>query len=375
MSLTGHAFPALLAVLAVLLLASLVLAWPHTGRRVVDAVLRGVTAVVMNIVVVLLAGTLLNDQYAFYVSWNDLLGVTSPAVQATGGGTAADVVKAKVQGNGVTDVAAPKVLPALPSPHSRLQKYTVQVPGTSMKNTVYVYLPEGYDQANPRKYPVIEAMHGYPSRADVFQHVNGFFAAFDKAVAEHRMAPSVIVMSDINPPGNIDTECVNVPGGFQAETWIAHDVPAWTVQHFHVLTTRTAWAAYGFSFGGWCAAMVGVRDPDVFGAAVVMQGYFRPDFGPSYVPFKAGSSLYKSYDLVSIARHHPPAVALWILASKQDSLSYPSTNALVKDARRPLSVTADLLKEGGHREAVWVPKIPTTLSWLGRTLPGFAPTS
>lgn len=373
MSLTGPAFPALLAVLAVTLFVLLVLGRPRFGRSVLDAVCRGVVAVVMNVIVVLLAGTLLNDQYAFYVSWDDLMGVTGPTVQATGGGTAADVFAAKVQGVGLADMMVPAQLPDLPNPHGRLQKYAVAMPGALGKVSIYVYLPQGYNPNSSRTYPVVEALHGYPNRAEVFTHIDGFFSGFDRAVAEHRMAPSIIVMPDIDPPSNIDTECVNVPGGLQGETWLARNVPSWTVEHFRVQTKRTAWAAYGFSYGGWCAAMLGVRDTDVFGAAVILQGYFRPDFVAEYAPFKVGSALYSSYDLVDIARHHPPAVALWILASKQDSLSYPSTDALVKDARKPLSVTADLLKVGGHREAVWTPKIPATLTWLGRTLPGFKP--
>lgn len=373
MSLTGSTLPFLLALLAIIAFIALVIGFPRLTKRWAQMTSRGVLAALLCFLVPAWAGAELNDQYAFYVSWSDLIGEPTVTVDAHNGATAAEAAAAKVRGQGFSGMAAPATYPALPSKGSRLQIYTVTGEISGFHNQVVVYLPQDYDPNSASKYPVIMALHGFPGGPTMFKYIQGFFSSIDQAVAEHKMAAPIVVMPQINSPTDLDTECVNSPNGPQAETWLSHDVPAWVVHHFPVQTKRTGWASWGFSYGGWCSALMGVRHPDVFGAGVVVQGYFRPDFSSTFEPFKPDSALGKSYDLVAIARKDPPPVSLWILASKQDTLSYPSTAALVEHARKPLSVTAEILKDGGHRVAVWAPKIPDTMKWLGATLPGFKP--
>jgi pimeloyl-ACP methyl ester carboxylesterase len=184
------------------------------------------------------------------------------------------------------------------------------------------------------------------------------------------LAASIVVVPRIDTPATIDTECVNGGSGQpQTDTWLSHDVPAWTAQHFRVQLTRTAWAAIGYSYGAWCAASITMRHPDVFGAAIVMLGYFRPDFSRGYDPLT--SSTLRGYDLVNLARTAPPPIAMWILTSREDSLSYPTTSTFLSVARPPLDVSGMVLATGGHRNAVFEPYIPTAMHWLGQTLSGF----
>ena len=120
--------------------------------------------------------------------------------------------------------------------------------------------------------------------------------------SQHRMAPSIVVVPRIDTPASLDTECVNGgPGQPQTDTWLAHDLPAWTVNHFRVERKRTSWATVGYSYGAWCAASLAMRHPDVFGAAVVLLGYFRPDFSAAYDPLSTDG--LRNYDLVALARN------------------------------------------------------------------------
>jgi hypothetical protein len=112
-----------------------------------------------------------------------------------------------------------------------------------------------------------------------------------------------------------------------------------------------------------------MRHPDVFGASVGMEGYFRPDFGAHYDPLT--SSTLGSYDLVNMAHTAPPALAMWILTSREDGLSYPTTSKFLSVAKPPLDVTATVLAHGGHRDSVWEPFVPASFLWLAQTMPGF----
>lgn len=369
MELTGSGLVALLAVLAAVLFGLVVAGVPRWGRAVLRGATRAVQVVVLNLLVVSLCGVLLNDQYLFYSSWGDLLGSRSAAVQVHQGGGSSAVLAGTVSGPGLRALRVPAVLPPLPRPGSRLQTYTVVDSRSNAGGQVLVHLPVGYDPQSTHAYPVIVGLHGFPGQPANFAHLN-FLSTIDSLTSAHRMAPTIVVMPRIDTPAGLDTECVNGgPGQPQTDTWLSRDLPAWTVTHFRASTARTSWAAIGYSYGAWCAASLTMRHPDVFGAAVSLLGYFRPDFGVAYDPLSAAA--LRGYDLVALARTAPPPVALWVLTSREDPLSYPTTSKFLSVARSPLDVTAVVLAHGGHRESLFTPHVPDALAWLALTLPGF----
>jgi len=367
--LTDTSLIVLLAGLALGLFGVIVAGLPRRGRAVWRGVGRGLQVLVLNVVVAALCGTVLNDQYLFYSSWADLLGSRSPSVQVHQGGSSPGRVASKVPGPGFAGMSTPAQLPPLPAPASRLQTYTVVAQRSNAAGQVVVSLPVGYDPASPRTYPVVLGLHGFPSGPMSFVGLP-FITTADLLASQHELASSIVVVPRIDTPATLDTECVNGgPGEPQTDTWLTHDIPAWVAQHFRVELTRSAWAAVGYSYGAWCAASITMRHPDVFGAAIVMLGYFRPDFSRGYDPLT--TSTLHGYDLVNIARRAPPPVAMWVLTSRSDSLSYPTTSAFLSAARAPLEVAGTILATGGHRDSVFEPFIPAALRWLGQTLPGF----
>jgi S-formylglutathione hydrolase FrmB len=342
---------------------------PHRGNGLAGAVVRGAQVLVLNVLVVALCGAALNDEYLFYSSWGDLFGSGSSSVQVHHGGSTPEVVAATVRGPGLRDMRTPRVLPPLPQPHSRLQTYTVVDHRADSAGQVYVHLPVGYDPRSARTYPVIIGLHGFPSGPKGFLRLD-FLSSIDTLTAEHRLAPSIVVVPRIDTPASLDTECVNGGAGEpQTDTWLSHDIPSWVVQHFRVERTRTAWAALGYSYGAWCAASLSMRHPYVFGAAVVLLGYFRPDFSRAYDPLT--SATQRGYDLVTLSHTAPPPVAMWVLTSREDPLSYPTTSKFLSVARPPLDVTAIVLAHGGHRDSVFTPFVPASLVWLSQTMPPF----
>jgi pimeloyl-ACP methyl ester carboxylesterase len=361
--------PVVVLVLVALGLFALVVAGlPRWGGRVLQRVVRGGQVLLLNLVVVALAGAALNDQYLFYSSWSDLLGARSAGVQLHHGGGTRQVVDATVVGPGLKNVTG-RADYRLPQPGSRLQTYAVTDPRSGASGQVLVYLPAGYSPTVSRAYPVIVALHGFPSSPRRFLRLN-VLSSVDRLTAEHRLAASVVVMPRIDTPATLDTECVNGPPGTpQTDTWLSRDLPAWVVNHLHVRRDRLSWSVFGYSYGAWCAASLSMRHPDVFGAAIVLQGYFRPDFTAGYDPLTPAGT--EAYDLIHIARTSPPPLAMFALASRQDNLSYPSTSRFLSVARPPLDVTAVIVATGGHRESVWLPYVPRALIWLGQTLPGF----
>jgi enterochelin esterase-like enzyme len=368
MSLTGSTLPVLLGAAAVALFVALTVGVPRARRRWAEMLTRGGGIIVLTALVLSLVGVVANDHFGFYVSWSDLAGAQAPVTSTHHGGSARAAATQRLR----TPLATPPpTLPPLRSP-GRLQTFSVTGTRSGLTGQVLVLLPAGYDPTSPRRYPVIEALHGIPGSAASWVRGMRLGQALDSTVAAHGIAPSLVVLPQVNFPLALDGECVDGPPGTpQVETWLATDVPRFLASHFRVATDRASWAVAGYSEGGWCSAMVGMLHPDVFGGDLVFSGTFRPEFSPAYRPF--GPRLPAHYDLVGLAARRPPALAMWVQSSKEDGFSYPPTALFLRAVRAPLSVTTDLLKTGGHREMLWASELPGALRWLGRNVPGFAP--
>lgn len=367
MHLTDPRLPWVIATVALGLLVAVIAGWPRWRHPAARAASRGAAALLMNAAVVLTAFLLLNNQYIFYTSWSDLFSSGRLQSATQHGGPATDAL-VKVAAPGIGRVTGVRHY-TVPKPGRQLQHYAVRDAASSATMRVLVDLPPGYSPHSARRYPVILGLHGFPSVPRSFVKLN-FLSTMNSLVRARRMAPSIVVIPQINNPRSLDTECVNgPPGAPQTETWLARELPDWIVQHFHVQTQRQSWATLGYSFGGWCAADLAMRHPGIFSAAMVFAGYFRPDFSRSYVPL-TGAAL-KPYNLDARAGHNPPPVAMWVFGSEQDKLAYPTTRRFISQARAPLSVTATIVPTGGHRGTVWEPYTVRALKWLTRTLKSF----
>lgn len=388
MSLTGPVFFALALLGTAAAFAATVLLLPRVSARRPRPVLARVSMLlVVNLLVLFTAAVALNDQFSFFADWTDLrgtffggpVGVTAHA--GAGAAQAAGVVIKPPSAPATSPALAAisPVLPGLPpgaSSTDRVLRYTVTGAASGLSGTVLVTLPEGYTlPANQsRRYPVLETFPGYPGDPSEWIDSMNLGSALDQAVAQHTLGPVITISPTTEFPPGVDTECVDGPGGFpKVETWLTQDVPNWVMRTLRVRTDRASWATIGLSTGGWCAAMATMLHPNQYAAGIVMGGYYQPQFSSNYVPFRPNSAEAQRYNLVALARHRPPPVALWLETSHSDPVSYPSTARLLAAAHAPLSIQALVLTHAGHRTSLWSSELPQVFTWLGRYIPGFAP--
>lgn len=375
MSLTGPLLFVLVLALTVTAFGAVIWSWPRwAGPHWRQWIARGGLLTGVNALVLLLAAVGLNDQFGFFADWTDLAGALSsapPPSASHSGGDAGAATRAKVGGG----LVAPPVVPAFPlSAVSRDGVAHVQVSGplSGLRGEVDVTLPVGYNdpRQRQRRYPVIEAFEGYPG-----QPFNPRLS-LRHAVQAGLLSDAIIISPNSEIPAGRDTECVDGgPGEPKIETWLTEDIPNWAARTLRVKPERSSWATIGMSAGGWCAAMAAMLHPDRYAAAIVLGGYFQPDFGSLFRPFTPTSPLGRRYDLVALAAHAPPPIALWMQTSQADSLSYPTSRQLIQRARPPLSVQSLVLRHAGHRIGLWAGLLPETMAWLGATVPGFDPTA
>ena len=379
MSLTGPFFLDGIIALTMVAFFGLVAAWARLTSRTPWHVAGRVGALALvNALVLLTAATQLNAAYLFFAGWGDLQGAITGHVVQTGldrGGAASQAPNISVRGDAAKVAAR---VPGLNQPvgSSGLLSYTVHGPLSGLTGTVLVQLPSGYSPSasSTQRYPVLEAFHGYPSAPLNWVKIFGIRQAINQQVKAHALRPTLVVMPQIELPKGIDTEGVNGgPGQPQVETWLTRDVPNWVAQHFRVTANRNAWATIGYSAGGFDAAMSTVLHPAQYGAGIVLGGYFRPEFGPFYVPFSAKSQAGQRYDLPRVVAHHPPPVSLWIETSHADPVSYISSARFLRSSKSPMAVHAVVLQNAGHRDSVWIALLPQALKWLGANVQGFHP--
>lgn len=379
MGLTGGLFLGLVAGVTALAFVVTVVVWPRLAGRTPARVLARVGMLLgVNLLVLLTAATQLNAQFLFFADWVDLKGAISGTVTTTAlqrGTSAAQAASRSVAGPAATapahGVAAPPTTVG-----SGALVYQVHGALSGITGSVVVQLPPGYGApANARvRYPVVEAFHGYPGSPFSWVQGMNLGQVMAQEVAAHRMRPAIIVSPQLEVPSGVDTECVNGSAGRpQLETWVTRDVPNWLAASFRTRVDRSSWATIGLSAGGWCAAMATMLHPAQYAAAIVLGGYFRPEFGPAYEAYRPGSPLSRRYDLVALTARRPPPVALWLETSHADPVSYGSSAALLKVTRPPLAVNAVVLQHAGHRVSLWQGLLPGALTWLGRNIPGFAP--
>lgn len=385
MALTGRA----LCVLVVLLTAAafcltVVLLERVRGMGAKPVIARISMLLSVNLLLLLAVAIVFNDHYVFYADWTDLhnslLGGRPASVSVHAG--AEFQLPAPDRASGAPSaVQASGGRTATPQPPRALvrgHQYIVTGTRSGLVGTILISLPPGYGlPANRgRAYPVIETFHGYPGTPSQWTSSMNLRGALDSAAAQDHIGQAIIVSPSWEFPGGVDTECVNGQGQDPAvETWLTQDVPAWVRQHLRVGTSRDDWATAGLSAGGWCAAMATMLHPATYAAAIVLGGYFTPQFSANYQPYTANSALARRYDLLALAQIKPPPVQLWLQTSLVDPLSYPSSSMLLAETRAPLSVQALVLRHTGHRLSILASEVPQALEWLGKHVAGFLPTT
>lgn len=375
MSLTGPFFLNGVIVVTLAALLGVVVLWPRLAAGTPWHVAGRVVALgLANLLVLLTAATQLNATYLFFASWGDLQGaITGHVVQTSlhRGGAEAQAPNIPVKGPAAhTATHVPPL--ARPVRPSGLVAFKVHGRISGLTGTVLVQLPAGYTPQ--QRYPVLEAFHGYPSEPLNWVRIFHIGQAVEARVRTHQLRPTLVVMPQVEIPRGVDTEGVNGgPGQPQVETWLTRDVPDWVGQRFRVIRNRNAWATIGYSAGGFVAAMATMLHPAQYGAGIVLGGYFRPEFGPFYEPFRTGSPLGRYYDLPRVAAHRPPPVSLWMETSHADPLSYNSSARFLHATRAPTAVHVVILQNAGHRDSVWIALLPSALQWLGTDVAGFHP--
>ena len=157
--------------------------------------------------------------------------------------------------------------------------------GTATTDGVAIYTPPGYASSGGRRYPVLYEAPKQFHDWDTAVHIT---TVLDSLIDTGAIPAMIVVfVSDVGGPYP-DTECANSLDGRQRmDTFIAQTVVAYVDANFRTLATPAARAITGFSQGGYCAAILALHHPSVFGTSIPISAYFQAGQGDatSGLPF------------------------------------------------------------------------------------------
>lgn len=156
--------------------------------------------------------------------------------------------------------------------------------GDAADRDVLVFLPPGYAADRTRRYPVVYALHGFSIGAEqwskeihVPQTIEGAFAKGAKEM--------IVVLPDSKTVHNGSMYSSSITTG-DFENFIARDLVAYIDSHYRTIAARESRGLVGHSMGGYGAARIGMKHPDVFGSLYIMSpcclsprlpGQFKPE--------------------------------------------------------------------------------------------------
>jgi S-formylglutathione hydrolase FrmB len=259
---------------------------------------------------------------------------------------------------------------------------------------VYVYLPPQYFQRPYAhyKFPVIELLHGSPGNPEAWVSVLDVIPTFLNLLVAHPSDAAVLVMPDTDGGQQYGLQCLNNPGGIQDMTFVAEDVPDYVARLVRVQPPGQAWGVAGYSEGGYCAANIALQEPDRYGAAGVMSGYFAPIESQVPTGNKPGAKPYTT----NVFAGHPaeqlvntPSAyitnlplsvqlpAFWFAAGAQDTADVSAAASFRRQLETreqlqsrellqppPSAIPFLIVPDGGHQGSVWRAALGPMLAWM-----------
>ncbi|MGW0818843.1 alpha/beta hydrolase [Streptomyces viridiviolaceus] len=373
MGLTSDTVLALAVLSGVVLFVGTVWLWPRLARRSAPAVCGRVGLLLATQLALFAAvGLAVNQAFGFYASWADLFG------RETGQGVVVDHTAG--ESGGPLEVVGTRRVQAAgaarPEVAGQIQRIEVVGRTTHIATPAYVYLPPEYFQPRhrTRMFPAAVVLTGYPGTAEALVDKLHYPRTALGLAKDGRMQPMILVMlrPTVAPPR--DTECVDVPGGPQTETFFAEDLPEAVLSHYRVGRKPGSWGVVGDSTGGYCALKLAMHHPGVYAAGAGLSAYYDAPSDPTTGDlFHGDEELRNRADLWWYLKHMPtPDTSLLVTSSKAGESNYKDTLEFIErvKAKKRTRISSIILESGGHNFNTWRREIPATLQWLGGRLSG-----
>jgi hypothetical protein len=364
--LTSLRFLGLCIALSIAIPVALLLLWrraPRSSRWAIPLFLVGVLLAQASAIGAVAVGV--NRDYGFYPTWSSLWGTpAAPPVVVAG---------ARLGLHAVVGTRR-RILPLTSGSASDFGRYestTLIGAKSGVTQRVMTWLPPQYHDRRYAKtrFPVVMVLGGADVHISAVIDRLNFAATASQEIRSGRVAPFVAVFPEINVALPVQTECTDYPGGPQAFTWLSQDVRNWATSTLRVTKDGRRWSVMGWSTGGYCAAMLHLREPARFGAGASVEGYFDPapdgTTGNLRQLLKAYPTLSHDSSPTWLIEHRPPArVHLLVMSSNTDPQSYPQARQFLLREQNVPGVQPYIVQDLGHSLDAYQAVLAPILNWM-----------
>jgi S-formylglutathione hydrolase FrmB len=151
-----------------------------------------------------------------------------------------------------------------------------------MERNVQIYLPEGYNEQDSIRYPVITYLHGAGQNST---SESGLISILNDLIGSSTISPVIVVKPDgrAGPWDRSYFTNSELYGNF--EDFIVYDLVEFIDSAYNTIASRNKRAIMGWSMGGYGAMKCALRHPDIYCGVVSHSGMLDVIMCSQYVPF------------------------------------------------------------------------------------------
>lgn len=135
-----------------------------------------------------------------------------------------------------------------------------------------IYLPSDYDNST-RQFPVVYLLHGYTDNETAWVQFGEVNLSADRAIADRRIPPMIIVMPDAGVTWYIN----DVLGKVKYEDMFFQELIPYMEKTYRIRQGKEFRGISGLSMGGYGALVYSLHHPDMFAACAAFSAAVRTD--------------------------------------------------------------------------------------------------
>jgi enterochelin esterase-like enzyme len=237
-----------------------------------------------------------------------------------------------------------------PVPAGRVLNRTFASAAMRTERPYSLYLPAAYDRQPDRRFPVVYLLHGEPGGYRDWLNL-GLARLLDQGIAAGSLPPLIAVLPDGNGAVTPAAQWANAWDGSDRVEDSILELAVLVDREERTLPDRRHRVVGGLSEGGFGAANLAARHPDVFGVAISLSGYFTAE-GPV---FGANAAYQRANSPTDAVRKPGQARSvLYLLAvGEQDPRYLGAAQRFSSELDRQGVRHQLFLLPGGHEGDVW----------------------
>ena len=244
-----------------------------------------------------------------------------------------------------------------------------------------IYLPADYETSN-RTYPVVYLLHGYGDDQTGWLQFGEINRYADKAIAEGKIPPMIIVMPDAKTTFYINS----YDGKRNYEDFFFKEFIPTIEKDYRIKGTKKYRAVAGLSMGGFGTFIYSIKHPEMFSAAAALSAAVRNEddfigitdarwaeayakvFGPNLKGAERLNDTWKANSILGLIQNKTADdlndVRYWIDCGDDDALS--KGNSLLHVALMDKKVPHEFrIRDGAHTWTYWRTGIIDALNFIG----------